>query len=229
MPTQYKDRVQKLIRLKPSQIDDDERNARRHPTAQQQALREGLAKLGVWNAVIVRKVGKRFRLVDGHLRREELDQPIPALLVDLDEQEAGQALATGDAIGGLAEFDEGKLRALVTEFEMGPATQNMLAELVAEPLDFTGYENPDDRPSGDGASEVIVPPKVPEEHKAGHKMFMPTRGGTPGQFVRIGDYDTKLSDEAYAWFDAEVTRRGGSAKETAQALLEEMFAERMSR
>lgn len=219
MATQYKDRVQKLIRLKPSQIDPDERNPRMHPTGQQAALREGLTKLGVWDAVIVRKVGKRYKLVDGHLRREQLDQPIPALVVDLDEHEAAQALATGDAIGGLAEFDEGKLRALVREFETGPATRAMLAELVTEPLDFAGFENPDDRPSG--AADVIRPPPVPIGQHAGDAPAN-RMGDSSGSYLRIGDYEGAVPTALYARFDALMQTLGGIPREQLPCLFDAM-------
>lgn len=149
---EFRDRIQGFKRIDPSKIDPDARNARRHPERQKSALRALLTKIGIVDAVVVRAVaGGRYKLVDGHLRRDTIGQKIPALIVDLNDAEAAEMLATMDAVGDLAEVDEAALRALVTDFEPGPEVRAMLSALVddAAPLDFgAGLEAPDAR--GDG-------------------------------------------------------------------------------
>lgn len=135
---QIRDRIQGLKRLDPSQIVDNAKNFRLHPEAQKNALGAMLKKIGIVDAVIVRQLpGGKYELIDGHLRRSVIGQKIPALVVDLNDAEAAEVLASFDAIGDLAEIDETALRALVQDFDPGPEIAAMLADLaVGAPLDF---------------------------------------------------------------------------------------------
>ena len=89
-------------------------------------------------------------LVDGHLRVEEalsLGQPsIPAVYVDLSEDEERLVLASLDPLAAMATTDEAKLRELLAEVSVdSEAPAAMLAALApAEPKD--GLVEPDEVP-----------------------------------------------------------------------------------
>lgn len=111
---QLRDRVKELRRVKASELLPDPRNWRRHPKAQRDALRTMLGRVGYVDAVIARETPDGLMLIDGHLRRD-LDPAaeIPVLVVDLDEAEAGEVLATLDPLAAMAEADTEALQALV--------------------------------------------------------------------------------------------------------------------
>lgn len=107
-------------------------NARTHPARQREALRGSLSSLGYYDAVILNK--HTGYLIDGHARVEEqltLDETakMPVLLVDLDEQEEAQALASHDWISSLAEYDKAILTDLMSNIN---TDDNRVAEMLSE-------------------------------------------------------------------------------------------------
>ena len=151
-------RVKGLAVLPCSRIVPDPNNFRLHPERQREALRAVLRDLGSVAAVLVRpsasgalkalrkvargdggafqkwlvKYDGPFTLVDGHLRVEEAgpDGEVECLVLDLDDREAAEALATYDAVGDLAEFDRTAYLRNAELFESAePEVQRLLADL----------------------------------------------------------------------------------------------------
>ena len=128
-----KNRVKELRSVRAGDLIANEDNWRVHPEGQRTAMREALDSFGVAGAMIAferpyagkGRKPKNYKpelvLIDGHLRQEELDPDymVPVLIVDVSEAEARGILATHDAIGALAEIDEGKLESLLSELEQG--------------------------------------------------------------------------------------------------------------
>ena len=116
-------------------------NWRKHPQKQRAAVNASLRELG-WVAAVIENV-RTGNLIDGHERVwQALDknEPVPYLKVDLSEEEERLALATFDAITGMAETDAAKLDELVREVNTGEAAlQEMLAELAVT----AGLQAPD--------------------------------------------------------------------------------------
>ena len=111
---QLRDRVKELRRVKASELLSHPKNWRRHPQAQRDALRTMLDRVGYVDAVIARETPGGLMLIDGHLRTGLTpDAEIPVLVVDLDESEADEVLATLDPLAAMAEPDTERLRALV--------------------------------------------------------------------------------------------------------------------
>lgn len=141
----------------PEQLLAHPLNARRHPGAQRDALRESLGKAG-WVDVV--KVNVRTgHVIDGHARVEEAisaGATVPVLYVDLDEQTERYVLATLDPISALATYDSEVLAELLQGQEI---EAEALAAILADELALaTGppelddladeYEPPD--PGGPG-------------------------------------------------------------------------------
>jgi DNA adenine methylase len=155
----FRSRVKGLAVLPVSRLVADPNNFRLHPGRQRDALRAVLRELGSVAAVLVRpaaapalrslrkvprgdaeafgrwlaayKAG--FVLVDGHLRADEAgpDGEVECLVLDLDAREAAEALATFDAVGGMAEIDReafARNAALFSSTE--PAIQALVADLA---------------------------------------------------------------------------------------------------
>ncbi len=132
-------------------------NARRHPGAQRDALRESLGELG-WVDIV--KVNRRTgHVVDGHARVEEAisaGAPVPVLYLDLSEEQEQRMLVSFDPIAALAEWDGEVLGRLLAATEIESAgLVALLADQVAlttgpPPLDDLAdeYEPPD--PGGPG-------------------------------------------------------------------------------
>ena len=111
---EIRDRIKELRRVKASELVADARNWRRHPRAQRSALQAMLERVGYVDAVIARDTPEGLVLADGHLRTDlAADSEIPVVVVDIDEQEAGEVLATLDPLAAMAEPDTDALDALV--------------------------------------------------------------------------------------------------------------------
>ncbi len=108
-------RIKELRWVDAAMLAPDERNWRKHPKAQRSALQAMLDSVGIADAVIARETAQGLVLVDGHLRQDMLKgEQVPVLIVDLDEYEAGQVLATLDPLAAMAEANVDALQALIT-------------------------------------------------------------------------------------------------------------------
>jgi len=116
-------------------------NWRRHGDIQRAALRSMLGDVGWVQGVIENK--RTGNLIDGHARIEEAlrddpDQRVPYLIVDLSPAEERAVLATLDPIGALAETDPAAVDLLFTEtIAAMPALEDLLTALH---YDTTGGE-----------------------------------------------------------------------------------------
>ena len=149
-----RDRIRGFCRLAPERIRPNPKNWRTHPEAQRDALKGVLADVGIADAVLVvpcdvgalaglltakdfdawlRGYRGDFMLVDGHLRTETITgQPVPALVLDLDEREQAEVLATFDPVGDLAGMDRERFIALAGEFNStNAAVQSLVADLAS--------------------------------------------------------------------------------------------------
>lgn len=122
----YRDRIIEFVRVPAADLKPSPANWRTHPEAQRGALRAMLDKVGIVDAALARRLPDgTLELVDGHLRAEEIGGLIPTLVLDVDEAEAGQVLATLDPLSAMAGTDGGKLDALLAGFRGGPAVAGL--------------------------------------------------------------------------------------------------------
>jgi ParB-like chromosome segregation protein Spo0J len=129
-----RNRIRELRLVRADQLRPNPRNWRKHPTAQQDVLRGVLAEIGYAQALLARERDDgSLELIDGHLRAETTPHDeVPVLVLDVDEREAAQLLATLDPLVGLAERDDAAWEALRSEVSFtSPAVQEMLADVAA--------------------------------------------------------------------------------------------------
>ena len=125
------DRVKSLRRVRAGDLRPNPKNWRRHPQAQQNAMRAALSEIGYAAALIARETPDGLELIDGHLRAElDPDQKVPVLIIDVDAAEADKLLATIDPLSGLAEADLDAIRALAADIDF---EQPDLEAVVASP------------------------------------------------------------------------------------------------
>ena len=111
-----RDRIVELRRVPASELRPTSANWRLHPASQRAALTGMLERIGIIDAVIARETPEGLELIDGHLRTEiAADAVLPVIVVDLDEIEAAEALATHDPLGAMAETDDEKLTGLLAD------------------------------------------------------------------------------------------------------------------
>lgn len=134
-----KDRIQKLIKVKASELRGHPDNWRLHPDHQKGALTALMNEIGIVDAVIARETEDGLQLLDGHLRTEILaEQEVPVLIVDLDDKEAAQMLATFDPIGDLALVDDeafGRLMPDLTELNDHAELRLLLSQIHKEEIE----------------------------------------------------------------------------------------------
>jgi hypothetical protein len=148
-----KDRVKELRRVPASELRANPKNWRRHPPAQAAALRGVLDDIGFADAVIARETPDGLELIDGHLRKEVMeDQPVPVLILDVTEEEADKMLLTLDPLAAMAHADQDQLLQLLrdTQFE-SQAVNDMLEGLTTNLIMPAA---PDDFPEVDNALET---------------------------------------------------------------------------
>lgn len=144
-----KDRIKELRRVSAADLIPNPKNWRKHPKAQQDAMRGLLAQVGYADAVLARETDDGLMLIDGHLRAETTpDAKVPVLILDVTEAEADLILATHDPVAAMAETDDELLNELMSgiklESEAVQAMMDEVADIVDEPTE--GLTDPDDVP-----------------------------------------------------------------------------------
>jgi hypothetical protein len=159
--TGWRNRIVRTGMAPLDQITFNARNWRIHPKPQQDALAGVLSEVGVVQHVIINE--RTGNLVDGHLRVTLADRAgepaVPAVFVDLSEDEEALILATLDPLSAMAATDREQLDALLHEVSTGDAAvQAMLDQLAAQaglvpPVDpmaewqgMPAFEQPDHMP-----------------------------------------------------------------------------------
>lgn len=202
---EIRDRIAGLLRLPKSRLRPNPRNWRLHPEQQRKVLRALLGDVGVVDAVLVRPVESEalqalralrrgddsafhtwakaydgaFMLFDGHMRLEEIPgDEVPALVVDLDEREETEVLATFDPIAAMAKADRELLRDLSVDLE---GASELIVDLVDDLMG--GSDDP-----GAGAIEVVDTTRLDEE------FYISARGPLPAQPEAISRLRQALSD-----------------------------------
>lgn len=157
---EHRDRIVGTVRVPTDRLSPHPKNWRTHGDFQRETLRGSLADLGVsrslsgvpadpkeqarlrrlktrearekWCREFEAGAG-RVLLLDGHLRREEVrSKLVPVELLDLDEREQAEFLATLDPIGALAGADRGTYLDLARDFSSTePAVQQLVARVAA--------------------------------------------------------------------------------------------------
>jgi ParB-like chromosome segregation protein Spo0J len=138
----YKDRIVELRRVRAGDLAPAPLNWRKHPKAQQDAMKGILDEIGYADAVLARETPRGLELIDGHLRTSlDDEQVIPVLILDLNDEEAKKMLLTLDPLAAMAETDADALAALLADVTFSDeAITEMLESLVPEGLD--GYMPP---------------------------------------------------------------------------------------
>jgi DNA modification methylase len=108
-------RVLELRRVPAASLVPHPQNWRKHGKAQRAALEAILREVGVADAVLTRQLPDgRLQILDGHLRSDVLkDAEVPALVLDLNDDEANKLLLTLDPIAAMAGADGDNLDALL--------------------------------------------------------------------------------------------------------------------
>lgn len=109
------------------------RNWRRHPKAQQEALRGVLREVG-WVQQVIENV-RTGHLIDGHERvwsaLQNDNANVPYLQVDLSEEEEALILATLDPLGAMAQTSKDAFDELLRDVQTGEvAVQQLLADVA---------------------------------------------------------------------------------------------------
>lgn len=130
LPT-IRDRIKELRRVPASLLRANHQNWKHHPPKQREQLAKMLAKIGFAGACLARELDDgSLELLDGHLRADlSKDELIPVLVLDVDEFEGKEILATFDPMGYLAECNDILLNSLLHELD---AHDDELKAIVSE-------------------------------------------------------------------------------------------------
>lgn len=190
----FRDRIVRFERVDPSLIDAHPLNWRLHPEYQAASLANSMARIGLYDAVLLivhPDNPARYMLVDGELRWKTLrekSQPVPALITDLSESEAGEALLVHDRITSLAGTDNTRLTELILHYRN---------EVDLESIGWPAYE----------IETILDPAFVPA---AAESQQTDSGGGQPVEFQAYGDdikTNCKCPSCGYEWSDGTGTEK----------------------
>ena len=154
-----RNRIQELRNVRAGDLQADPRNWRVHPKAQRDALSTMLSSIGYADALIARETPTGLVLIDGHLRADiDAEQVVPVLVTDLNEQEAGQLLATLDPLAAMAEADDKALSDLLSSLDVNDEIEKLLAGL---------HELPEFKEEPLGDPDAVVEPPAEATSKRG--------------------------------------------------------------
>lgn len=116
-PVNVRDRVIEHRKMLLSELQAHPENPRLHPDNQRKGFRGVLREIG-WAGAVLAYYSERnngaLTLVDGHLRREEIQStPVDVLITDLNDDEARKLLLFYDKLTALAEYSELETRSLL--------------------------------------------------------------------------------------------------------------------
>jgi hypothetical protein len=148
-----RDRVVEMKKIRGSDLVPNPRNWRLHPYAQRQAVRESLESVGIADRLLAyysERNDGQLTLIDGHGREEDFGELTwPVLILDVNDEEADQLLATLDPMTAMAETDSEALASLIDDVGVGsPALEDLLRGLAAdanwddEGIDLPKEKNP---------------------------------------------------------------------------------------
>jgi hypothetical protein len=133
---QIRNRIKELRQVRAGDLRPNPKNWRTHPIEQQNALRGLLAEIGFADALLARELDDgSLELIDGHLRAETTPhETVPVLVLDVNEQEADQLLATLDPLAGMATANKNTLNELLGNVEFkSDAVTAMLGDILGGP------------------------------------------------------------------------------------------------
>ena len=148
-----RDRIKEFKRVATNELRPHPSNWRTHPDSQRDAFKSVLASIGIAGACIAFEPsdGLGLMLIDGHLRADELDKT-PVLVLDLNDDEAKQLLASFDTVGAMAGVDEERINELIAD------CPNLDTQLLDELTSLAGswetnLATPDDLEAADGMTD----------------------------------------------------------------------------
>jgi len=163
-PSQFRDRIKGLRRVRAGDLVANPKNWRTHPAEQVAAMRGILSEVGYADAVLARELPDgQLELIDGHLRQSlDPDQEVPVLVLDLDQAEAAKLMTVLDPLAAGAEVNTEALGKLMREIDFeSEALQKMIADLAKEnQIDLGGEPMSSPAPQIDRAEELLKVWKV---------------------------------------------------------------------
>ena len=163
--SEIRDRISELRRVRAGDLIADERNWRVHTDGQRAALTAMLERVGYAGAALVRDTPEGLKLIDGHLRASiNPEQVIPVLVLDVNEDEATQLLATYDPLSAMAETDTA---ALATLLENLPPIDTIIDGYLADLVDGGAWQ------FGSEIEEPETVPSNPPPNRVAYRVLIP--------------------------------------------------------
>jgi len=154
-----RNRIKGLLYVPAGELIPNDDNFRGHPEDQRKVLDAAMTTIGIVGACVAYENDQgQLVLIDGHLRREEVDknQELPVIVLDVNEKEARQVLATYDSVGALATINQDILLELLDEIKSESIEDgdeyDIISACIIEGLDLSietetpGLTDPDDVP-----------------------------------------------------------------------------------
>jgi hypothetical protein len=174
------DKPLRLEWIDPSTLTANPNNWRTHPPSQVHGFKAVFSEVGWAGALLYNEA--TGRLIDGHLRRDALEnegEPVPVLIGSWTEEQEKKILLTLDPLGTMNEIDYDILGSLVED--IGPQEEDVAAILATLDVELPEQEPPPDPgPQTDRAEELQEQWKV----ERGQVWEIPSKS-VPGKAHRV--------------------------------------------
>lgn len=140
---ELRNRITGLEYVESTELHEHPKNWRRHTSEQRDALQTIMEQVGIAGAVLAyrsKRYDGKLTIVDGHLRKGIIQDKVPVLVLDVDDEEADILLTTYDSIGRLAMTDEDALKELVASLKPFDGMDQVLRAIQQEEDDVPEKE-----------------------------------------------------------------------------------------
>jgi hypothetical protein len=169
-----RNRIVEMRNIPESELLNHDRNPRKHPAAQKNAMAGVLEEIGAVQALVVYKserAGGKYVLIDGHMRKNEfpLEGGWPCVVTDLTDDEADLMLQAFDPIGAMAMTDNMMLDDLRSRLQFSDASVEIALDAMGDLRRGKRERNrsqdaPEDDPEDDGRRGIPEMELQPYEH-----------------------------------------------------------------
>jgi hypothetical protein len=162
-----RDRIVGFERIPAGELLNHEGNFREHPQAQKNAMSGVLSEIGFVGALVVyrsERAGGQYVLIDGHMRKNQfpLDEGMPCVVTDLNDEEADLVLQAFDAVSSLAHLDRRALQDLRDQNEFLDASVRVMLDGIDTALSKSGQGESAPSPGDPQAPAAAEGKTIPE-------------------------------------------------------------------
>jgi hypothetical protein len=158
-PPQIRMRYVETVMVPANELVPHDLNWKNHTDGQRNGLNAMLREIGFADVLLGRRLEDgTIQLVDGHLRKDMMGaQPVPVVILDLDDAEARKLLITLDPLAAMSEGDSVALKALMDQVQTADEEVANLITEIGQAFEVIPHPEPEAKPKGRSEKTIECP------------------------------------------------------------------------